>query len=195
MAETSEIERDLRQLGAELRRLETEYRAYFAGRQARPPLDLRSRVDALVKRLDRGHIANYATRFRFSTLQSRFMTFADLWDRALRAREEGRPGPFRERVVPDQPERSARVVSVVTFHDPDPEPDKLRALYDRIKTARRETGERPVRFDRFARLVGEQIAGLRRDGHVEVSVRVAIEDGRVNVTAKGLRGAEPDAEI
>ena len=42
------------------------------------------------------HIANYGDRFRFSTLQSRFATFVDLWDRGLRAREEGRPGPFAQ---------------------------------------------------------------------------------------------------
>ena len=27
-------------------------------------------------------------------MQARYATFADLWDRGLRAREEGRPGPF-----------------------------------------------------------------------------------------------------
>ena len=43
---------------------------------------------------DRGHIETSAERFRFQTLQSRFQTFIDLWDRGQRAREEGRPGPF-----------------------------------------------------------------------------------------------------
>ena len=33
-------------------------------------------------------------RFRYNTLQQRVRTFADMWGRGLRAREEGRPGPF-----------------------------------------------------------------------------------------------------
>ncbi len=67
---------------------------YFSGRLPRPPWETRARVDATVKRLDRLHIANYGIRFRFTTLQTRFSRFSDLWDRALRAREEGRPGPL-----------------------------------------------------------------------------------------------------
>ena len=47
--------------------------------------------DAIVKKFDRSYIQNYGDRFRFQTLQSRYATFIDLWDRGLKAREEGRP--------------------------------------------------------------------------------------------------------
>jgi hypothetical protein len=60
-------------------------------------LETRARVRAAIARLDRSYIQNYGDRFRFTTLQSRFATFADMWDRALRAKEEGRPGPFSRR--------------------------------------------------------------------------------------------------
>ena len=69
---------------------------FFAGRLPRPPWETRSRVEALVKRWDRGYIQSAADRFQFDTLQRRFQTFIDLWDRGLRAREEGRPGPFAQ---------------------------------------------------------------------------------------------------
>ena len=49
----------------------------------------------MVKKLDRQHISNYGDRFQFSTLQSRFTSFVDLWDRGLRAREEGRSRAVR----------------------------------------------------------------------------------------------------
>ena len=94
MPDATELERELQILESELRRLEGEYNMYFAGRLPRPPWETRSRVEALVKKLDRSHIQNYGDRFRFSTMQSRFSAFIDLWDRGLRAREEGRPGPF-----------------------------------------------------------------------------------------------------
>jgi len=77
-----------------LKTLEAEYNMFFAGRLARPPWETRARVEAIVKQCDRAHTRNTADRFRFLTLQSRFAAFVDLWDRGMRAREEGRPGPF-----------------------------------------------------------------------------------------------------
>ena len=96
-----DVDRDLKMLEAELRRLEAEYNMYFAGRLPRPPVETRRRVAGLVRQLDRQRLSNYAERFRFTTLQSRFQTFSDLWDRGLRAKEEGRPGPMGGRGVGD----------------------------------------------------------------------------------------------
>ena len=90
----ADVDTDLTKLETELRRLEAEYNMFFAGRLPRPPWETRARVDAMVKRIDRARLTNYGDRFRFTTLQTRFTKFADLWDRALRAREEGRPGPL-----------------------------------------------------------------------------------------------------
>ena len=88
--------REIELLEVELRRLETEYQMFFAGQLPRPPWETRGRVDALVKRIDRAPLSNYGARFRFTTLQARFMAFANLWDRRLRAREEGRAGPVAQ---------------------------------------------------------------------------------------------------
>ena len=67
---------------------------FFAGQRKRPPYALRSTVEALVGRLNRSPIQGAGERFRFNTLHYRFRTFVNLWDRELRAREEGRSGPF-----------------------------------------------------------------------------------------------------
>lgn len=88
------IERDLHTLKTDLEQLEVEYQLFFTGQRKRPPNALRARVEGLVRRLDRASMSGSGDRFRFSTLQHRFRTFANLWDRGLRAREEGRPGPF-----------------------------------------------------------------------------------------------------
>ncbi len=88
------LERDLRRLETDLRQLEIEYTMFFAGQRPRPPVESRDRVEAIIRRWDRVPIQGSAERFRYDTLQQRFRTFADLWDRGLRAREEGRPGPF-----------------------------------------------------------------------------------------------------
>ena len=191
MAEAStDIDRELMVLEAELKRLEAEYNMFFAGRLPRPPWETRGRVEAMVKRIDRTHISNYGARFRFSTLQSRFSTFVDLWDRGLRAREEGRPGPFAQpRPAAEQPKRPEdRILHVTTFSEPLREMEKLHELYDTLAEARREAGQDAIPFHKFADLIKTQVATMREKGSPEVAFRVALKGGKVNFTARGLKG-------
>ena len=179
-------------LEGELKRLEAEYNMFFAGRLPRPPWETRGRVEAMVKRIDRAHLINTGERFRFNTLQTRFAMFIDLWDRGLRAREEGRPGPFahqQKRVDENKPKRPEdRILHVTTFSDPMKEMDKLHDLYDSLAEARRDSGEEAVPFHKFADLIKTQVAGLKEKGSPEVAFRVAVKDGKVNFTARALKG-------
>ena len=190
----SEIEGNLNRLEAELKRLEAEYNMFFAGRLPKPPWETRSRVDALIKAIDRAPIQNLADRFRFSTVQARYAAFRELWERGLRAREEGRSGPFTH-VRTDQGESSGptdRVVFVASFQNPMQEMDKLHELYDSLVEARRETGADSVPFETFANLVKTQVEKLQAVGNHEVAFLVALKDGNVNLTARALRGAVDD---
>ncbi|MGE3402489.1 MAG: MXAN_5187 C-terminal domain-containing protein [Vicinamibacterales bacterium] len=191
MAEAStDIDRELMALEAELKRLEAEYNMFFAGRLPRPPWETRSRVEAMVKRIDRTHIGNYGERFRFSTLQSRYSTFVDLWDRGLRAREEGRPGPFappRPAAGPDRKPED-RILHVTTFSNPLHEMEKLHDLYDTLAEARREAGQDAIPFHKFADLIKTQVTAMKEKGSPEVAFRVALKGGKVNFTARGLKG-------
>jgi hypothetical protein len=189
--EPTEIERELKRFEVELRQLEAEYNMFFAGRLPKPPWETRGRVEAIVKQLDRGHIQNYGDRFRFLTMQARFATFVDLWDRGMRAREEGRPGPFRQTRVEKEPEKKRpqdRIVRVASFRDPAREIDKLTELYESLAEARREVAEEQVPFHKFADLVKNQVDKLRQAGSPEVAFRVAVKDGKVNFTARALKG-------
>jgi hypothetical protein len=168
------IEKDLKKLEGELKQLEAEYNMFFAGRLPKPPWETRSRVEATVKQFDRSYIQNYA----------------DLWDRGLRAREEGRPGPFGQ-PRPKEPEKRKpedRIVHVSSFRDPIREMDKLTELYESLSEARREVGEDQVPFHKFAELVKKQVKKLRETGSPEVAFRVAVKDGKVNLTARALKG-------
>jgi hypothetical protein len=191
--DTNEIDRELAALEADLKRLEAEYNMFFAGRLARPPWETRSRVDAAIKRLDRSPLANYGDRFRLSTLQSRFSTFVDLWDRGLRAREEGRPGPFvQPKPAATGPEvrREDRIVHVTTFSDPASEAEKLQDLYESLAKARREAGQKAIPFEKFADLIRTQVSSFREKGTQEVAFRVAVKEGKVAFTAKALKGID-----
>jgi hypothetical protein len=191
MAEPTDLQKDLSTLAADLKRLEAEYNMFFAGRLPRPPWETRGRVEAMIKRWDRGRIQGTADRFRFEMLQSRFQTMIDVWDRGQRAREEGRPGPF----APPPPKRPAgraeadsQVLHITAFSDPMKEMDKVHKLYDSLMDARRRAGEEVVPFHRFAALVTDQVAKLRDAGTAEVAFRVALKDGKVNFTVRSLKG-------
>ncbi len=188
-----DIGRDLAVLEAELKRLEAEYKMFFSGRLPRPPWETRSRVDALIKRLDRSGTGSYADRFRFNTLQSRFSSFIDLWDRGLRAREEGRGGPFAEsRPAPqEKPKRPEdRIVREVRFDSSATDDDQIRELYKSVSEARRTAGQDAVSFDRFSQLVRTQMSSLRDKGTGDVAFRVAIKDGKVAFSARASKKPE-----
>jgi hypothetical protein len=201
VAEQNDLERDLRQLEASLRKLETEYTMYFAGTLPRPPVETRARVERLLRRYDRAYIQSYADRFRLTTLQSRFSSFCDLWDRAMRAREEGRPGPFsraprQEDGPPAAPAAPAdRVLCVATVSNPAQEREKVLALYESLVEARRAAGnEEAFPFHRFAQMIDAQVTKLREAGSREVAFRVSVKDNKVAFTARGLKGPDTEAE-
>ena len=184
-----DITADLQQLTSDLKQLEAEYNMFFAGRLPRPPWETRGRVEAMIKRWDRRHIERSAERFRFQTLQSRYASFVDLWDRGQRAREEGRTGPFshaapREIKPHKEPPKEHRILHVTAFRDPLHEMEKLHALYDSLMDARREVGDDVVPFHKFATMVKDQVTKLRDTGTPEVAFRVTMKEGKVNFTAR-----------
>lgn len=193
MAELSESERDLQHLTAELRKLEGEYTMYFAGRLPRPPWETRGRVDRLFKRWDKRPEHSLVTRFRLQTLQLRYTTFVDLWDRTMRWREEGRvetPGQRRRQDMTQKRPDGPALVHVATFSNPLNEMEKLHALYDSLMDARRQAGEDVVAFHKFADLVKDQVQRLQRRGSSDVTFRVTAFENRVNLTVR--RAATPD---
>ena len=205
---TSEFDQEMSQLEAEIKRLEAEYNMFFAGRLPRLPWETRARVEALIKRYDRMHIRNTAERFRFSTLQARYVKFCELWERNLRAREEGRPVLGRRSSTSVEPAAapasaaskaagkpdSAKgaptgVVAVTSLRDPGAEAERLKELYDRLSAARQATGEKPLPFEAFKQVVRAQVDKLG-GGQSEVAFRVSVEGGKVTLKAKALKGTE-----
>jgi hypothetical protein len=198
--QASDFEREMQILEAEIKRLEAEYNMFFAGRLPRLPWETRARVTALVKRYDRQPMTNTAQRFRFGTLQARFVSFCDLWEKHLKAREEGRPMPGRGRhAAPLAPPASEPGSAAARSHavkersdllheakltDPLREAERLQDLYQRLSEAREKTGEAQIPFHRFAEVVRAQMAKHGGDGR-EVSFQVAMKDGKVTLSAKG----------
>ena len=194
----SDFDRELHMLEAELKRLEADYNQFFAGRLPRLPWDQRARVDAMMKRFDRMHIQNTGDRFRFQTVQARWASFSELWERQLKAQEMGRrPGTPRAAggrppavpsaappTLPPETPRD-RVVTVTSISDPGSQADRLATLYEQMTAARREVGEKPVDYERFTAVVQAQVKKLGEGGK-EVAFRLAVKEGRVTLTAKPI---------
>ena len=87
----SEFEREMQQLEAEIKKLEAEYNMFFAGRLPRLPWETRAQVEAMVKRYDRTPMRNTAERFRFGSLQARFASFCELWEKLSKRRKRAGP--------------------------------------------------------------------------------------------------------
>ena len=200
----SEFDQEMSHLESEIKRLEAEYNMFFAGRLPRLPWETRARVDAMVKRIDRMPLRNTAEKFRFGTLQARYQSFCDLWEKHLKAKEEGRPIPGRRQTTMPPPPQTAppmaaggdvdaaarpnsRVVHVASFRDPMHEAERLKELYERLAEARTASGEAPVPYHRFVEVVRAQVNKLG-GGDAEVAFRVAVKDGKVTLTAKALKG-------
>ncbi len=68
------------------------YLQYLGGIEKRPPVEKRSRLDALVTELQRSLASNpsgAAVRFQVQQLVSQVQTMRELWERKLREREKG----------------------------------------------------------------------------------------------------------
>ena len=83
------VDEDLRMLDFKLSQLKRDYDQYFLGTRPREPVLLRGEVNKLIARLTNTHIPNTASRFKFSSLCSRFQAFRRQWDETLRKIEDG----------------------------------------------------------------------------------------------------------
>jgi hypothetical protein len=89
------FDRDLNDLDRGITALRIEYERFFGGELRRPPVPGRRTLEETLRRLGNAEIEKAAERFRLQTLQSRYSAFAELWDKRMQAREEGRTGPIR----------------------------------------------------------------------------------------------------
>lgn len=195
MQKPSALERELQVLAGQLKKVETEYTMYFSGRTNRPPVESRAALDRAFKRFDRMTFDGPISRFRFTTLQARYSSFADLWDRGVRAREEGRGGPFARPTgaTPAPVADGDELLHATVFADPMQEMDKVRDLYDALMQARREGGRAAVPFHRFAGLVREQVKTLQeKNPGDQVRFLVTRHDGQVNLTARAVKASADD---
>ena len=158
---------DLEVLEKSIRLLQIEWEKFFGGVEKKPPVDLRTRVENMLRKHDLSDIRNNTERFRFMNLTARYNTFNELWNKRLRAIEEGRPiglhGRFAAAAMaaaPPPPERAPSPPSPsgeIRVGSPELDTGAVQALFKRFVEARQEVGELgSVKFESFQKLIAQQ---------------------------------------
>ena len=194
------LNEDLDILEKSIRQLQIEWEKFFSGLERKPPVDLRTKLEAMVRRYSNAEIRNNTERFRFQNLASRYQAFAELWAKRLRAMEEGRPVGLHGKAAamalpPPLPPPAARMAPLapatneVRVKDPTGDTEAVRALFDRFLEARKEAGEGgAVKFESFQKIIAQQSTRiLNEKGASAVDFRLETKDGKVSLKAKPVR--------
>jgi hypothetical protein len=193
-------EDDLNQLEQMFRQLQIEWEKFFGGVERKAPNELRTRVEAIVKRYAYTEIRNNTERFRYQALASRFNTFNELWNKRMRAIEEGRPLGLHGRAavvaapVPGKPAAAApRAVpsggGEFRVRSAEQDASAVRGLYEKFLQARQQAGEKgTVKFDNFQKLISQQATKIMADkGAQAVDFRLETKEGKVSLKAKVVK--------
>jgi len=191
---------DLEVLERSIRLLQIEWEKFFGGVEKKPPVDLRTRVENMLRKYDVGEIRNNTDRFRLMNLTARYNTFNELWSKRLRAIEEGRPVGLHGRAAlqamaaaPPPPERAPvsqpRPSAEVRVASPEGDQAAVQTLFKRFVEARMEVGELgSVKFESFQKLIAQQANRiLTEKGASAVDFRLETKDGKVSLKAKPVR--------
>jgi hypothetical protein len=189
------LSEDLERLDTSIRQLHAKWDQFFAGVEKKPPVDLQAQVETIIKRYGNSEIRNNGERFRYQSLTARYTTFNELWQKRLRAREEGKVygvhGLRAEQMAPPSP----RAATARPGPQPNPEfriedgrrdEAAVRALYQGFVEQRRRAGEGPApAFESFRQLISHQTERLRSEkGAKAVDFRLETKDGKVSLKAR-----------
>lgn len=197
---------DLDLLDVSIRRLQIEWDKFFAGQERRPPDELQKRVEGLVRQYAYTEMRNTGDRFRYQSLTSRFNTFNELWNKRLRAREEGHALGVHGLKASMPPELLAAALAPLSMPAPQPRPAAVpaggevrlraaapddpgvRSLFEQFTSARQAAGEPAVKFETFQKLIGQQAQRIIAEkGAAAVDFRVESKDGKVSLKAKPVK--------
>ena len=206
----SAVEEDLAKIEEGIFKLQKEWDRFFSGQERKAPFEARQRLDRLVRRYIGVELRNNIERFRFQSLTAKYNTLSDLWNRKLRAIEEGRPlssvqlkhvreAEAEATATASAPaaapsagsksmQSSAPALAEVRLSTLREDEQGVKDLYEQFRAARASVGESEVKFESFRKLIAQQRSRLLEEKDaVAVDFRVALQDGKVALKAKPVR--------
>jgi hypothetical protein len=197
------LNEDLDLLEKSIRQLQIEWEKFFSGIERKPPVDLRTKLEGMIRRYSNAEIRNNTERFRFQNLATRYQSFSELWAKRLRAMEEGRPVGLHGKAatLAPPPHHSPAIIerlaaaakstntNEVRVKDAAADTDAVRTLFDKFLAARKQAGESgAVKFESFQKIIAQQSTRiLNEKGASAVDFRLETKDGKVSLKAKPVR--------
>jgi hypothetical protein len=197
------LSEDLDRLDTTIRQLQVKWDLFFNGQEKKPPSDLQSQVEQLIKRYANSEIRNNGERFRYQSLSARYTTFSELWQKRLRAREEGKAfgvhglradqlPPPRAAAAPaaapaaGRAPRAGPAPGEIRVGDASRDEDAVQQLYNRFVEERIRAGEAHApHFENFRDLIRQQTERIRAEkGAHAVDFRLETRDGKVSLKAR-----------
>lgn len=178
-------EETLERIDRNIQAMRIEFERFFAGGTKLPPEEIRGKLASDLRALRNTNIISAAENFRLSTLEARFNTYNELFNRRLREREEGHASAAREAAKPRFDAGSGITLGAT------PLPEAVAALFAGMY---RDAANVNVDLDGFRQYITQQIAGIRqKTGCAEVQFRVALEDGKPRLKAKPIAASRANA--
>lgn len=182
------IEDRLVRLEEDIRRLKIEYDIYFNGGSKRAPYDTKLRVESHLKRLGDDRSLNFAQRFHYNSLATRYNAFREVWRRTIKGREEGRDAVTVNRAAREAREREKPFTgSTFSCSDVRHDVQTIKGVYQALMEAKRACGEtgQDLSFAKFHRLVMERTEALKEKiGSDRMIFSVDVDGGHVSFKAK-----------
>lgn len=181
------IEEQLLRLEDDTRKLKIEFDIYFNGGSKRPPYDLKNRVETMIKRLGDDRTLNFAQRFHYNTLATRYNSFRELWRRTMQGREEGRDQASTARAALRPGGQESETRAIFVCDDAHSDVGTVKDIFEALVQAKRRCGEPTddLSFPRFHRLIANKTEKLKEHlGCERVHFSITVEEGRVSFKAK-----------
>ena len=163
-------------------RLKIDFDRFFNGALPFPPDELRSEIRRQLREARAHRLATFAERFQLNTLEARFNTLSELFNRKLRELETEGTAPA-VRALTTGPNVGDGIVLGGT-----PDIKAVTALYHELY--RSEGRRTKTDFDSFHAYLRKQIESLRkRTGCEQVRFRVSTSNGQPTLKAKPIKHA------
>jgi len=199
MNDPNPIEEALNHIEVGIRQLKIQYDMFFAGAAPRQPFEVRKDLETLIKTVGDMRMQRFADRYRFNSLATKYQTMVELWNKMLRAKEEGRLRPgipgFVEPIRRQQQAAGAangnggrpRSPESVTLTSAETDGDALKVFYDRYVEASRKS----VTYGKFlSQILAKTEAIKKKSGCESVTYSLEVKANGVSLKARPARGGK-----
>lgn len=172
------FEMEAQKLNSLIQRFRVDAQRHLNGDLPLPPEELRDRIQGEIRRLRNQNMKGAAASFRLNGLEAQFNSHNDLLGRRLRGKEQGELRRHKEAKAKQAAVDPSRGVVI----GKQLEPEAVKALYGGLKS-------KAMDFDRFRTYLDKQAQLIRsKTGCEEIQFRVAVENGKMRLKAKPIRG-------